>query len=278
MDYSGYNGRVVFSLDTEWCCDTHQNPNGQVTWSGLPELMQIGYYHDGIRAKAWLIPLTKISKKIPSTLLTFLTDARFEFCGIQVSNDVKQLEKKFKTPLNIKTVSLGMMTKDHAVVTSAVVSLKNLSQAVLKKDLSKDMLIRCSKWSEARLCTSNSDFSMSQRTYAALDVIVPLEIFWVLKELPNLNCRLTWEDAKAGTMIDVFPSTGAISALSVSAIGTIKSVNPGDTWIVPPGPNTKQTKRTVSSSNDTVIVTVFKVFARGLKVPRVTKILDNSSI
>jgi hypothetical protein len=87
MDYSGYNGRVVFSLDTEWCCDTHQNPNGQVTWSGLPELMQIGYYHDGIRAKAWLIPLTKISKKIPSTLLTFLTDARFEFCGIQVSNE-----------------------------------------------------------------------------------------------------------------------------------------------------------------------------------------------
>jgi hypothetical protein len=118
---------------------------------------------------------------------------------------------------------------------------------------------------------------MSQRTYAALDVIVPLEIFLVLKELPNLNCRLTWEDAKAGTMVDIFPSTGAISALSVSAVGTIKSVNPGDTWIVPPGLNTKQTKRTVSSSDGTVIVTVSKVFARGLKVPRVTKILDKSN-
>jgi hypothetical protein len=31
-DYSGYNRRVVFSLDTE--CDTRQNPNGQVIWSG----------------------------------------------------------------------------------------------------------------------------------------------------------------------------------------------------------------------------------------------------
>jgi hypothetical protein len=49
----------AMALDTE--CDTRRNASGMINWSGLPELLQIGYDDNGIKL-AWLIQLKKISK------------------------------------------------------------------------------------------------------------------------------------------------------------------------------------------------------------------------
>jgi hypothetical protein len=115
-------------------------------------------------------------------------------------------------------------------------------------------------------------FSTSQRVYAAFDVIKPLEIYDKLNAMPDLNARLAWSDAKVGMEVDIFPSTGSVTAVSVSAIGVIKSITPGDNWIVPVGiSDANQKQRKISSKEQTLLVTLKQVFAAGLKVPYFTR-------
>jgi hypothetical protein len=71
--------------------------------------------------------------------------------------------------------------------------------------------------------------------------------------MPNLNARLAWSDAKVGMKVDIFPSTGSIAVVSVSAIGVIKSITPGNNWIVPDRISANQNQRKISAKEQTVI-------------------------
>jgi hypothetical protein len=256
----------TMSLDTE--CKTTRNASGMINWSGLPEVLQIGYDNDGTKM-AWLIHLKKIPK-LPPVLKILLESPNFKFVGVNVGADVKALEKKFKTPLEVNTVSLGVMARDRNVVTDGRVGMQELARVVLHEHMIKDPNVRCSDWSLADL-QSTGAFSTSQRVYAAFDVIKPLEIYDIMNAMPDLNARLAWSDAKVGMEVDIFPSTGSVAAVSVSAIGVIKSITPGDNWIVPAGISANQNQRKISSKEQTVIVTLKQVFAAGLKVPYFTR-------
>jgi hypothetical protein len=62
------------ALDTE--CDTRQNTDGTINWSGLPEVLYIGYDNNGIKL-AWIIQLKKISK-LPVALNTLLAPDQWQ--------------------------------------------------------------------------------------------------------------------------------------------------------------------------------------------------------
>ena len=267
-------GKVVLSLDTE--CDTTRNARGDINWSGAPELLQIGFSEDGVK-KAWLIPLQRMASKIPPALKTFLTCPKFEFVGVNVGHDVKALEKKYKTALEINIVSLGVLARERGAVLDGRVSLKNLSKIVLKENMEKDMNVRCSKWSKATL-KKDDDLSTRQRIYSAMDVIKPLEIHEKLLLLPDLHTRLDWSAAIVGMEVDIFPATGSIAAVSVCAVGVIKSITPGTNWIVPDGLATNQKQRRLSQKEQTLIVTLQKVYAAGLKIPYVTRCDDRRGV
>jgi hypothetical protein len=142
----------------------------------------IGYDDNGIK-QAWIIQLKKISK-IPVALKTLLASDRFKFVGVNVGADVKALEKKYRTALEVNTLSLGVMARDRNVVMDGRVGLKELSRVVLNENMSKDSNVWCSEWPTATL-ESVEPFSTSQRLYAAFDVIKPLEIFDKLEACPT---------------------------------------------------------------------------------------------
>mmetsp|Transcript_21282 Transcript_21282/g.32144 ORF Transcript_21282/g.32144 Transcript_21282/m.32144 type:complete len:216 (+) Transcript_21282:492-1139(+) len=118
----------------------------------------------------------------------------------------------------------------------------------------------------------NNSFRQCQRKYAALNVMVPLEIYDELQKLPNLGAQLTFQELEKGMEVHVFPTTGNLLMMSVAAIGKVKSVAVGETWIVPESftPATRTTQRYV-------IVTINQVFARGIKVPYMSKQRNGSS-
>jgi hypothetical protein len=65
-----------------------QNADGMINRSGLPEVLQIGYYDDyGIKL-AWIIHLKKILK-LPVALKILLALDRFKFVEVNVGVDVK---------------------------------------------------------------------------------------------------------------------------------------------------------------------------------------------
>jgi hypothetical protein len=173
---------------------------------------------------------------------------------------VKALEKKYRTMLGVNIVSLGVIARDCNVVMDGRAGQKELSWVVLNENMSKDTNACCSEWSVVTL-ESVDDFSTRQQLYAAFDAIKPLEIYDKLDAMPNLS----------GMDVDVFPSTGSIAVVLVNAVGVIKSITPGHNWIVPDRINANQNQRKISAKEQTVIVTLNKVFAKGLKVPHFTR-------
>jgi hypothetical protein len=77
--------------------------------------------------------------------------------------------------------------------------------------------------------------------------------------MPNLNARLAWSDAKASMEVDIFPWTGSIAAVSVTAVGIVESIAPGNNWIVPDGIRTNQKQRKILAKEQTVIATLKNV-------------------
>lgn len=89
---AGDQQKNIFALDIE--CDTRMNAiTGQINWSGLPALCQIGYKEDGV-VKAWLMPLRM--RTILAGLLEFLTHPNNIFVGSLVSHDVKELCERIR--------------------------------------------------------------------------------------------------------------------------------------------------------------------------------------
>jgi hypothetical protein len=88
--------------------------------------------------------------------------------------------------------------------------------------------------------------------------------------MKNLNARLAWSDVKVGMEVDVLPSTGSIATVSVSAVGVIKSITPGNNWIVPDRISANQNQCKILAKEQTIIIMLHKVFAKGLKVPHFT--------
>jgi len=261
--------RIALGLDVE--CDTRRNPiSGQICWSGASALLQIGYADsDGI-IKAWLVQLSKL-KELPSSLKNLLLDPNLVFVGVGIGGDIKNLEKKFKCSLaDVKTCSLGVMARERGVVDSGTASLQNLVKYVLKQHLGKDPEIRCSTWSSAIL-------SAKQQEYAALDVIKSLETYLNLDNLPNLAARLAPDEAVRNLQVDIFQSSGNISALtSVAAVGVVKSNSRGLQWRPPPGLGIRQQTMTVTQNQ--CLVTIDKVYASHLKVPNLTRSGDGDAV
>ena len=61
-------------------------------------------------------------------------------------------------------INLGKFARKRNVVKNGVISLKNLAKIVLNESISKDSLVRCSKWLSSRL-------SNEQIVHGATDVI-----------------------------------------------------------------------------------------------------------
>jgi hypothetical protein len=130
----------AMALDTE--CDTRQKASGMINWSGLLEVLQIGYDDNGIKL-AWLIHLKKISK-LPVALRTLLASCHIKFVGVNVGVDMKALEKKYRRALGVNTVTFGVIARDCNAVMDGRVGLKELSGVVLNENMSKDTNVRCS--------------------------------------------------------------------------------------------------------------------------------------
>ena len=94
-------------------------------------------------------------------------------------------------------------------------TLDKIAFITLGKVLSKDPLVRMSKWSAVTLLPE-------QITYSALDVIVGIDVYFLLAALPDLVRRLSAADATIGCKIDVVPSHGSVNVLGTRvAVGSV---------------------------------------------------------
>ena len=62
-------------------------------------------------------------------------------------------------------------------------------------------------------------------------------------------------EVKVGMKVDIFPISGDILNLSVSAVAKLKSITPGDTWILP-GDGYKKGVQKVSIGQKIFLVSV----------------------
>jgi hypothetical protein len=73
----------------------------------------------------------------------------------------------------------------------------------------------------------------------------------------------------------IFPINRSIAAVSVYAVGIIKPSMPGNNWIVSDGVSANQKQRKISAKEQTVIIMLKNVFAEGLQLLYLSRILQS---
>jgi len=107
-------------------------------------------------------------------------------------------------------IELGRFAARRKVVPSGTADLEKIAFLTLGKSLSKDPVVRLSKWSAATLLPE-------QITYAALDAIVGIDVYFHLAAMPDLVQRLPAAEAMVGCMADLVPSHGSVNVMGTRA-------------------------------------------------------------
>jgi hypothetical protein len=109
-----------------------------------------------------------------------------------------------------------------------------------------------------------SQLSQEQINYSALDVIKVLEVFFKLKDMPDLTLRLTSHEATPGRVVDIVPSHGNVHLLATRA--AISYIEPWcEEWMAPL--NCRPAKLRLTSGQCLVMIT--NVLASKLVVPKI---------
>jgi hypothetical protein len=260
--------RRVVALDAEW--DTTKNAAGHVVGQGKVALIQLGYdLDDGEGPQALLLQVARLSK-LPERLEKFIVDAGFTFVGRGVGADFEKIAKDFKSP-RVKAfkdegggvVDLGTLARSRGLAKVGTLSLEKVVRLTVGKDVSKDPLVRLSQWSTPTL-------TQPQMQYAALDVTLPLEAYYKMIAMSDLEARLSAADARAGAVADLVPSHGRKSQMATrAATVVILEANDGGSayWETPEGYTPSRLK--VSAKMRLVRVTA--VHAPNFTVSRVKK-------
>ena len=145
------------------------------------------------------------------------------------------------------------------MVQEGTVGMGYLVECVLNEKLDKSAPVRLSKWSK-------KDLSPQQMDYAALDVLKPLEVYYKISTLPDLNTRLGPAAALPETEVDVVPKHGYAPDMATrGAVGTITKYS---TFVSPDGFTPALLKANAGKSR---IVKVTKVYSPFLLVPGMKK-------
>jgi hypothetical protein len=160
-----------------------------------------------------------------------------------------------------------MMARDHDIVQRGNHNCDETVQCILGFTLNKSNDVCCSKWSVATL-------SKAQATYAALDVIKPLEAYYKILEMPDLSQPMDPGCCTPGVLVDIvlpharnnrhkagngFQQVGDLATRG--AIGMIAEV---DRVSNPTGVSPGHVK----ANEQTCVVEITEVLAPSLAVPR----------
>ena len=201
----------IMSLDAEW--DTVLNRRGNVIAQDKIAVIQLSYRIDSNGDVCALVLRVHACQKLPERLAALFADPTLTFTGRGIGGDLKKIARDFDCAAlmgKVNFVELGTMARTRDVVKSGVVGLDVLVKVVLKQRLNKAPSVRLSRWSGATL-------SPAQLSYAALDVIKALEVYFVLAPKPNLVARLQPSQVQSGTIVDVVPAHGAVDVLATRA-------------------------------------------------------------
>lgn len=195
----------VVGLDAEWNVELARHGIRQKI--GKLALLILAYKDDQGRVRAGLLRLHKFSE-LPDSLLKFLVGDT-TFVGNCVGGDISKLGKDYscvEQMKKVKRVNLGGFAKARDVVQNGTVRLDVLVKICLNEKMSKQAEIRISnKWQKR-------DLSQEQMQYAALDGIKSLEVYFYLRDKPDLTKRLSEAEATVGLSVDIAPYRYGTSA------------------------------------------------------------------
>ncbi|KAF8994149.1 hypothetical protein BDZ89DRAFT_1150212 [Hymenopellis radicata] len=172
-DLHSNSSRLVVGFDSEWNVDVSQH--GHVTGRGSTAVIQIAFKD---QIFILLIGEMLVSKHLPQQLVNFLRDGRILKAGRLVNGDLRQLEAACDLPRNsfVGGLELGAFAKERFLISSATISLADLTARILSQCLPKNVAERISSnWSDR-------DLTDSQIKYAACDAYVSLCLFNKISE------------------------------------------------------------------------------------------------
>ena len=181
-------------------------------------LLQIAYKNEFGSIKALLLHVWQLPR-LPDSLLDLFRDSMITFVGKRVLGDIRIVGDDFgirDVTDTVKCMDIARLAKDRDLVHDARIGLKALVELLLQERMSKDDSVRSSKW-------GNSNLTVEQLEYAALDATKSLECYLKLISFPDYAHRLETDNATAGTKVDVIPShgtTGDAEKTPIAAIGT----------------------------------------------------------
>ena len=251
----------VVGLDAEW--DTHKTPDGMVRGRGRVAVIQLSYRKEVDGVVHCLVIQALDRKTLPARLLEWFQDTTITWTGRNVSGDIAHIGRDFNCQrvadgMKGRVCELGNMARRRDAVPIGSAGLETLVEAVLKEKLSKSPVVRLSKWSSPVL---NND----QKTYAALDAIKSLEVYFKLADMPDLSSRLTSSEVHDGSLVDVVPSRGCVSVMATR--GALARIIPQADWSPPPGCSPPLLR----PSTVRCLVQITTVLAPFLVVPGITK-------
>jgi hypothetical protein len=249
----------VLSLDCEW--DVNKNDRGIIIGSGRVALIQLAWWvneHPDV-----LLLRVQGLRSLPKAVIELFKDTTFTFIGRCIGADLKKIGRDFELTSEMKdieSVDIGVMARCRGKVKSGCVSLQHLSECILGLELPKEQHVRMSKWSASKL-------NDEQISYAALDVIVAMDIYYKLLPLVDLCARLLPSEAKLGLDVDIVPSHGNVQILATR--GAIGKIVDDTHW-------TSQFVEIASAKRkkDWKVVQVSKVEAPNLIIPGLKKVHD----
>ncbi|KAF9048060.1 hypothetical protein BDZ89DRAFT_928787, partial [Hymenopellis radicata] len=140
-DLHSGSGRLAVGFDSEWNVEVSQH--GHVTGRGSTAVVQIAYKD---QIFILLIGEMLATKRLPLQLLNFLRDGRILKAGRLVNGDLRQLEAACDLPRNsfVGGLELGAFAKERFLISSATISLADLTARILGKCLPKNVAERIS--------------------------------------------------------------------------------------------------------------------------------------
>jgi hypothetical protein len=128
-----------------------------------------------------------------------LTSQRLLKVGRNIQGDVTRFMKGHETVIT-PTQDINEICYEKNIISEKNVSLKALCRRLMKKDMEKDKNVAKSNW--------DTKLSAIQKTYAALDAYVSLEVYRLSLEAPTVAFRspLEWEDEVESSPTDELTS------------------------------------------------------------------------
>ena len=208
------SNQKVIGLDAEW--EVSKNRRGFVYEIKKIAIIQLAFKDEEV-IRAIILQLDELTE-LPEELILLLSEPTIVFVGVNVGGDIVKLKKDFCCPeLVVNQINLGKFARQRDVVHHGTVTLSKLVSLTLHEKLDKLEQVRFSKW-------SNKKLTVEQETYAALDAIKSLQVYFHLRNLPDLNARLKSSNVAPNQEVDIVPSRGSVTCMATrAAIGIIAS-------------------------------------------------------